>query len=58
MFKSSKLEHAQGCVGCRKPCNFNGLRVDVDSPNAARRDKDKMLIRPNPQDMYGCNSAR
>jgi hypothetical protein len=58
VFKISKLEIAEGCVYCKKQCQFNGQRVDADSRNAAKRDNKKMLVHPGNQNLYGCNSTK
>lgn len=56
-YKKSKLEYDKGCVGCYKPCQYNGLRVDAESYKAAKRDKYGMLVMERSA-LYGCNGMR
>jgi len=39
-----KLQRNEGCQGCRKDCQFNGLTTDAN--------------RNNKMDKYGCNSSK
>jgi hypothetical protein len=55
-FKLSKLVGAKGCWGCRKPCTYNGARVDENSHCAPRLDEHKRPITPGVSELYGCNS--
>jgi hypothetical protein len=58
VYKKSKLEYANGCAGCGKSCNFNGLRVAADSNSAAKRDSGGFVSVPKSSDLYGCNSRK
>jgi hypothetical protein len=57
-FKKAKLEFDNGCVGCSKSCQFNGLRVDAESNKVAKRDGYGQIVYPIPKSLYGCNSWR
>ena len=57
-FKVSKLDYDNGCYGCRKSCNFNGLRVSAESVKAVKKDKHGIRTMPKSAEMYGCNSVR